>query len=94
MPADIYDLSGAPLPPEEVVPNEKEAMARMFEDMAEEARTGFIENFVVVLMRSPRHYAVRRWHEDTLRIIGALEAAKVDIIAGDAEVVEELNGCG
>ena len=88
--ADVFLLDGTLLDEANLVaPSAEEEMALMFEELAKEAREGKIENFVAVMMRSTVKYTVVSWRQDTLRIIGALEAAKIDLTLADAGGLEQ-----
>lgn len=91
--SEVYDLyTGTRLEHDGVAADDREVIAQMFEMMAAEAREGRIENFVTILMRSEVNYTVRCWRRETLRLVGACESAKQEILNNDAaiEYIEEL----
>ncbi len=76
--AEVFELSGKKI--DEPLTN-NEAMAKLFEDMAAEARAGTIDTFITIIVRSKRKYSTRYWEDDTFRLIGACEAAKAELLA-------------
>lgn len=89
--AEVFDLYGEKLDDAELPANDREAMAQIFEDLAQQARDGMIENFITVMMRSQVNYATVSWNTDTLRLIGALEAAKLDLFSHDQMRTDDEN---
>lgn len=80
MSAEIRSLDGTVLTREQVDADEHEALAKIFDELAVNARAGAYEGALVVMLRSESSFSVRYFTDNMMRLLGAVEAAKHDIL--------------